>query len=335
MQRRLGSFLQAARERNGQSREDVASAAGTSKGYVALVEQGHRRPSAKVLDALVATLGLDEVEAARVHVRRVLDGLEDQSDGTALDEDALDTIEAVADALILTGRSTDALADGGALNLGLVPTQREEVRVKAALELSWVLRGVANRWRESRYLGKAEYFADIIREMAHPGLSRVYAVNTIDPRRWTDDTREVAYLEAHAGALSRDAGIKRIFVLDDHSDDGLRALQQAVAANLEANVKGLRLISRNRISLLSDQPEDAVCFVGSEVPAGGEDGPSTNRRVLYIGHSDADDRTRVEFGEVVVDAEAIERYVQYFRLLWDLGEKDFEKFARSLNPAWF
>ena len=130
----------------------------------------------------------------------------------------------------------------------------------------------------------------------------VTAVNTIDPRRWIEDKREVRYLEANGRAVQRGAEIRRLFLID--SAVRRRDLLRVARAHEDAGVRQVRWLSNSRVSELTDMPEDAVLF------------ERTGSRTMYVGHADPEDAVRVEFGERIANSAEIRRFGQFFELLF-------------------
>lgn len=277
------------------SRESLAGSAELSKGYLALLEQGHRRPSGGVVDRLADALQLASPDRSRLRVRAVLDRISDEL--SELGTSDLDVIESVADSLLLFAGDSEA----DAAEILLLDTD-EELRLKAARHLGHVLRRVAERWRHTHVLTMPEYFRAIIAAMDSSDLIAVTAINTIDPRRWIEDQREVRYLEANARAVERGTRLRRLFIVD--ASVHRRDLQRVSRAHETAGVLDVRWLSSSYISKLADMAEDAVLF------------ESKTSRSMFVGHADPEDALRVEFGERVTSEGEIGRFGQYFDLLF-------------------
>jgi transcriptional regulator with XRE-family HTH domain len=294
----FGQELSRLRRATGVTRETLADAIGVSKGYLALLEQGHRRPSGSVVDRAANALGLDSIDASRLRVRAVLDRFNDEVAGLASSD--LHIIEGVADAILLFAEDSDVASDlGETLTIGV----DRELRLKASSHVGHVLRRVAERWRETEFLTMQDYFHSITSAMNTRKLAIVNAINTIDPRRWIDDQREVRYLEANSRAIERGTRIRRLFIVD--STVGSQALARVAQVHQDAGVSEVRWLSQSIVSELADLPEDAVLFDGETAVE------------LYIGHVDPEDSIRVEFGERVVSAGEIRRFNQYFDVLYN------------------
>jgi transcriptional regulator with XRE-family HTH domain len=299
----LGDELSRLRRAAGTNRDTLAEAVGVSKGYLALLEQGHRRPSGTVIERMADRLGLDSTDRSRLHVRAFLDRLADEvTDLTPAD---FHVIEGVADALLLFAADPEGHEDvAETLAIGT----RKELRLKAARQISHVLGRVAERWRDTELLTMPDYFRAIIAAMDAADLETVTAINTIDPRRWIEDQREVKYLESNSRAVGRGASIRRLFLID--SSVRRRDLLRVARAHEIAGIAEVRWLRTKKVSHLADIPEDAVLF---------ENG---GHQSLYIGHADPEDVLRVEFGEKVINLSEIQRFRQFFDLLFHSASLD-------------
>lgn len=299
----LGEELSRLRRAAGASRDALAEAVGVSRGYLALLEQGHRRPSGAVIDRMANALSLDSTDRSRLRVRALLDRLADEvTDLTPAD---IHVIEGVADALLLFAGDSEGhedVAETLAIGTG------RQLRLKAARQISHVLGRVAERWRDTELLAMPDYFRAIIAAMDTPELATVTAINTIDPRRWIEDQREVRYLEANSRAVARGTKIRRLFLVD--SSVRRRDLLRVARAHEIAGVTEIRWLSSNEVSQLADIPEDAVLF---------ENGSDQS---FYVGHADPEDVLRVEFGERVTNLSEIQRFRQFFDLLFRSASLD-------------
>jgi len=301
----FGQELSRLRTAAGKSRQSLAIEAELSKGYLALLEQGRRRPSSSVVDRLAELLELSSTDRSRLRVRSTLDRLSDEMGELARAD--LQAIEAIADALMLFASDSEA-PEGMAETLPI--GSREELQLKAARHLSHVVGRAAERWRDTELLTMPDYFRAIITVMDSPDLATATAINTIDPRRWIEDQREIRYLEANARAAERGVDIRRLFIVDTsvRRDDLSRVAREHEAAG----VREVRWLDSTKVSALADVPEDVVLF----------DRPGL--RTMYVGHVDPEDVLRVEFGELVTNASEIDRFCQFFDLLFTSASQDFE-----------
>ncbi|MGW6462591.1 helix-turn-helix domain-containing protein [Streptomyces rubiginosohelvolus] len=69
----LGPMLTAARERIGHTRRRASIAAGLARGYLGLVEGGHRTPSLVAAERLADVLELTDAERAQLYAAAVTD----------------------------------------------------------------------------------------------------------------------------------------------------------------------------------------------------------------------------------------------------------------------
>lgn len=312
----LGPELSRARRASGLSRGQLAERAGVSPGYVALLEQGQRRPSNPLLARLLTALSPSPADETRLAARAAVDTLGDAL--PALSVDALTLVDLLVDALLLPSR--DAEHSRGLLAETLhgfrAPSNAEQQEMLADHFLDAASR-VLHRWDRSELLSTREYFRIITTTMRSGHLRQVSAVNTISPRRWLEDPREIEYLEANGEAASNRVIIRRLFIVGDRLPAS--ELAQVARAHLDQRFAavpggGVRWLNEQAVSTLSDRPEDMVLFdFDSE-----EHSPA-----MYVGHCDPEDVVRVEFGEKITNAEEIARHRQYFDRMYASAHEDY------------
>lgn len=313
----LGGELRQARRATGMSRTQLADSVDVSPGYVAMLEQGQRRPSGALLARLLAALNSSPADAARLTAGAAVDSLGDAL--PALSADALTLLDLVVDALLVPASATERSRELLAATLrGFRRPANLEQREMLAGHLLEAVALVLRRWDRSEFLSTREYFRIITSTMRSRHLLQVSAVNTISPRRWLEDPREVEYLEANGEAATHNCVIiRRLFVVGA----GLSASElELVARALEhrhvaaADGAGIRWLRQEEVSTLSDQAEDMVLF---------DFDSDKHPPEMYIGHSDPDDVVRVEFGEKISNPEEIARHRQYFNRMYASAHEDY------------
>lgn len=304
---RFGALLLSHRLDANLCRKDFARAVGLTDDYIRMIETGQRLPRSETINAAVEPLGLSKEDEALLQIGLALDRLQMDSE---LPHQVVDILWSMAEPLCESPE-----AQRRAARPRTVGTPRDpDLRRKSAAYVAHLLETATRRWSGSLRLEMPEYFRLIIEALAADGLTTVDAINTIDPRRWSDDVRERIYLEAHRHPLARGVTVRRIFVVDEKVSEA--DLRECVAVQRAAGISHVAFIDRREVSLLAEQPEDAVWF--------GHVRPEHNR--LYIGHSDPLDVTRVEFGEVIDDALEMTRYAQQFNLLLRAADGDVQRF---------
>ena len=299
---RLGAELMRVRRAAGRSREEVAQRVGVTSGYVAALEQGKRRPSPQLMAKLGDTLAAAPEQLTRLLVCNAVDSVADQLG--SLHADDLVMLELLLESLLSSDIDAEAVGAQARLRAALASFQRPddaELQAKLARHFLDTLASVVHRWDGSVWLSVKADFDEITLAMRRPELTAVSAVNTIDPRRWLEEPRELAYLNANADAAGRQALIRRLFIVDaDVNADDLARVEAEQRAH---GITHLKWLSWSAVSTLADRPEDTVLFNFDDT-----DQPAA----MYVGHGDPEDVLRVEFGERVTNTGEIDRFGQYF-----------------------
>ncbi len=314
---RFGAALRAARVRAGLTQSELADLAKCTSGYVGHVEQGRRLPSAERVNLLLSDLDLEEGTEISLRIRFALDRIE--ADATVIRSEDLDTLEAVVEAVVLaasvpaTGVSSDSVPQ---MEVSSLLTAQADLRSKAAVQTARNLTAISRRWTGSTYLTMQEYFEAITAEMGRASLAHVDAVNTIDLRRWYEDVRELGYLATNTAAQERGVAIRRVFIVG--SQDADEVVLDCDEAQRDAGIVDVRYLRWDSISDLAEQPEDTVRFRTSS------DGDDAG--LLFVGHSDPIDVTRVAFGERLLQGPELRRHGQLFELIRTASDPDVHSF---------
>lgn len=237
---------------------------GVSAGFIALLETGRRRPSLDTLKALS-----DSLDCTSEERNWLLDALQE-------DESTLGAVRSES--------------SPGELGHDAVPSLDPDM-------CNRIMAGDPG----ATSLDRQDYFQEIIHALwSTPPRRTVYAVNSIDTRRWIEDPRERAYLEANRRAVARRVAIRRIFILRE--SDPVSVLDDQNAHGID-----VLKVPRDQVSHLPELIDDWVLF-------------PTEEPTLYIDAHDPDDPTRVMMGWRTRSQPVVEQYRRNFDLLARLAE---------------
>jgi hypothetical protein len=171
------------------------------------------------------------------------------------------------------------------------------------------------------YLSEGEYFNSIIKESKNLSENdTVFAVNVFDELRFKEDPRQINYFKSNIKAINDNSiNFKRVFIIDTNliqnpNDNRISVIKNNIEKGIEVKV-----VNKSELSGRNDLLIDWVLFKNSK------------KQKLYIDYQDKVDKTRVSYGELIIDKTTISKYGDKFLELeyHAFSQKEMEDFLKN------
>lgn len=165
-------------------------------------------------------------------------------------------------------------------------------------ELDQFIRRLKNIRRGRVPLVEAQYYTRIIQRMRSSDRStKIIATNSIDERRWSDDPRQLNYMDANKKALDRGASISRVFIINKVglSNPAYKDALEEIAKQIQDERMDVKVVWLDDLPKEERLVEDWVLFDDS------------NPEVFHA-FPDNVDTTRVDRADLVTEPSLIHQY---------------------------